>query len=115
MKKSNVLTYLVLAVLFVLLREPFYEMWSGWEPVGRLSAIVPSKLNDAAAMMVIVLGVPAMVVLAQHLSYTGNRWARVFAGSVLYMMVVCRICYGANYTAFATIPWLRGTWGRVLK
>ena len=107
MKKSNVLTYLVLAVLFILLREPFYEMWSGWGPIARLSAIIPSKLNDFAAMAVIVLGVAAMVAFAQHLSYTGNRWARVFAGSVLYMMIVCRICYGEYYTAFATIPWLR--------
>ena len=77
MKKSNVLIYLLLAVLFILLREPLYEMWSGWGPVARLSAIVPSLWNDAAAMMCIVLGVPAMVVFAQHLSYTGNRWARV--------------------------------------
>lgn len=107
MKKSNVLAYLVLAVLFVLLREPFYEMWSGWGPVARLLAIVPSKLNDFAAMAVIVLGVPAMVVLAQRLSYTGSRWARAFASSVLYMMIVCRICYGENYIAFATIPCLR--------
>ena len=107
MKKSNVLTYLVLAVLFILLREPFYEMWSGWEPIARLSAIIPSKLNDFAAMAVIVRGVAAMVAFAQHLSYTGNRWARVFAGSILYMMIVCRICYGEYYTAFATIPWLR--------
>lgn len=107
MKKSNVLIYLVLAVLFVLLREPLYEMWSGWGPVARFAAIVPSKMNDAAAMMVIVLGVPAMVMLAQYLSCTGNRWARTFTGCVLYMMVVCRVCYGENYTAFATIPWLR--------
>lgn len=107
MKKSNVLIYLLLAVLFILLREPLYEMWSGWGPVARLSAIVSSLWNDAAAMMCIVLGVPAMVVFAQHLSYTGDRWARVFAGCVLYIMVVFRICYGEYYTAFATIPWLR--------
>lgn len=107
MKRSQVLTYLVLTVLFVLLREPFFEMWSGWGPVARLAVIVPSKLNDVAAMMVIVLGVPTMLRLAQHLSYTGNRWARVFAGLVLYMMVVCRICYGEQYTAFATVSWLR--------
>lgn len=107
MKKSNVLIYLILAVLFILLREPLYEMWNGWGPVARLSAIVPSLWNDAAAMMVIVLGVPAMVVLAQHLSYSGNRWARFYTGCVLYMSVVFRICYGEYYTAFATIPWLR--------
>ncbi len=107
MKKSNVLIYLVLAVLFILLREPLYEMWSGWGLVARLSAIVPSLWNDAAAMMIIVLGVPTMVVLVQHLSYTGNRWTRIFAGCVLYMTVVCRICYGEQYTAFVMIPGLR--------
>lgn len=109
MKKNKVLIYLIFAVLFILLREPFYEAWSEWGPVARLSAIESSLWSDAAGLILMVLGVPVVVVLAQRLSDTGNRWARVLAGCVLYMMIVCRFFYGEEYTAFAMIPWLRYT------
>lgn len=98
--------FLILAVLFFLLREPFYDFWSGWGPIARLSLILPSPVNDAAALVLAVLGVLGMVAFSGHLTETGKKWARIVSGSVLYMTIVLRICFGDSYVPFATCSWL---------
>ena len=107
MKKSNVLTYLILATAFVLLREPVHVMLNGLSGIALLEHITPSKWNDVAALMLIVLGVPGMVGIARKLSATGKRWARVIAGSVLYVVIIQRIWFGDSFIPFETLPWLR--------
>lgn len=72
-----------------------------------LNHITPSKWNDLAALMLIVLGVPGMVRMARKLSATGRRWARVIAGSIIYILIIQRICYGDSFIPFETLPWLR--------
>ena len=107
MKRSNVVTFLILAVLFLLLREPFHHLWNGLGMVALMNHISPSKWNDVAALMLIVLGVPGMVGIARKLSATGKRWARIIAGCVLYVVIIQRIWFGDTFIPFETLPWLR--------
>ena len=105
--RSNVMTYLMLAVMFLLLRDPFHHFWNGLGGIELLNHITPSKWNDLAALMLIVLGVPGMVGIARKLSATGRRWARAIAGCILYILIIQRICYGDSFISFETLPWLR--------
>lgn len=107
MKRSNVVTFLILAVLFLLLREPFHHLWNGLGMVALMNHISPSKWNDVAALMLIVLGVPGMLGIARKLSATGKRWTRIIAGSILYVLVIQRIWFGDTFIPFETLPWLR--------
>ena len=107
MNKDGILIYLLLAVLFVFLREPFYEFMMGTGGQGLLDAIESSILNDTLAFALIVLGIPGMIRLSDKLSETGRKWARVLSGCLLYMYLVIRFCYGDTFTAFASLPDIR--------
>ena len=105
--KEKVLLYLLLACLFIMIREPFYNFWCGWGPIASLMEVKSTWQNDLIAAILMALGILSVGVLTGYLSDTGNKWTRVLSGAGLYMMVVCRICYGNQYTPFATVPWLR--------
>jgi len=104
MKKDVILIYLLLAVLFMFLREPFYEFILGTDGQGLLDAIESSILNDTLAFVLIVLGIPGMIRLSDNLSETGRKWTRMLSGCLLYMYLVMRFFYGDTFTTFASLP-----------
>lgn len=107
MSIRRILTSLLLAGLFLWIHAPFFDWWCDTGIARFLSRIQPSVFNDIMALVLTVLGCVVAVITPGSLSETGNKWGRVFAGGLMYVLLVESISFNEFFIHLHTMPWFR--------
>lgn len=109
MKSYKTIVFLILAALFLLLHVPLYEWWCDTGLGQWLGSVTPTVFNDCMALFLGLLGGVAAAMIPQRLSESGNRFARLVLGCLLFVLLVQSVSFNDCFIHAYTLPWFRYT------